>query len=98
MNPSIYRRVGLFRHQPSEPAESDFRIVQVAIPQPERRQILVRNIYLSLDPDMRGCLRDAKSYAAPVEIGEVITGFFFSSRRRHTRCLSDWSSDVCSSD
>src|SRR5258705_1212524 len=24
--------------------------------------------------------------------------FFFSSRRRHTRCLSDWSSDVCSSD
>src|SRR5947199_41859 len=28
----------------------------------------------------------------------VMTGFFFSSRRRHTRCLSDWSSDVCSSD
>src|SRR5258705_7511142 len=27
-----------------------------------------------------------------------ITLFFFSSRRRHTRCLSDWSSDVCSSD
>src|SRR5258705_5816748 len=24
--------------------------------------------------------------------------YFFSSRRRHTRCLSDWSSDVCSSD
>src|SRR5262245_63969798 len=28
----------------------------------------------------------------------LITIFFFSSRRRHTRCLSDWSSDVCSSD
>src|SRR5262245_65207413 len=28
----------------------------------------------------------------------VILAFFFSSRRRHTRCLSDWSSDVCSSD
>src|ERR1035438_10168136 len=29
----------------------------------------------------------------------IIAGlFFFSSRRRHTRCLSDWSSDVCSSD
>src|ERR1035441_2809011 len=28
----------------------------------------------------------------------VFFGFFFSSRRRHTRCLSDWSSDVCSSD
>src|SRR5438045_9440970 len=28
----------------------------------------------------------------------VVFVFFFSSRRRHTRCLSDWSSDVCSSD
>src|SRR5471030_1955466 len=28
----------------------------------------------------------------------LIFVFFFSSRRRHTRCLSDWSSDVCSSD
>src|SRR5205814_7150718 len=28
----------------------------------------------------------------------VEDSFFFSSRRRHTRCLSDWSSDVCSSD
>src|SRR5436853_1518015 len=28
----------------------------------------------------------------------AMTNFFFSSRRRHTRCLSDWSSDVCSSD
>src|SRR5262245_64135252 len=27
-----------------------------------------------------------------------LSSFFFSSRRRHTRCLSDWSSDVCSSD
>src|SRR5437588_3133171 len=28
----------------------------------------------------------------------VVDGFFFSSRRRHTRSLCDWSSDVCSSD
>src|SRR3990172_8039314 len=27
-----------------------------------------------------------------------VVGFFFSSRRRHTRCSRDWSSDVCSSD
>src|SRR5437899_3977062 len=31
-------------------------------------------------------------------MGESFVIFFFSSRRRHTRCLSDWSSDVCSSD
>src|SRR5947199_9806298 len=30
--------------------------------------------------------------------GVPVVFFFFSSRRRHTRCLSDWSSDVCSSD
>src|SRR5947199_4119415 len=30
--------------------------------------------------------------------GFIMCSFFFSSRRRHTRCLSDWSSDVCSSD
>src|SRR5262245_64412382 len=29
---------------------------------------------------------------------DCYVSFFFSSRRRHTRCLSDWSSDVCSSD
>src|SRR5947199_5370400 len=31
-------------------------------------------------------------------LGLCVWFFFFSSRRRHTRCLSDWSSDVCSSD
>src|SRR5205814_1468018 len=30
--------------------------------------------------------------------GDQVVSFFYSSRRRHTRCLSDWSSDVCSSD
>src|SRR5205814_6709083 len=32
------------------------------------------------------------------ETNRTSSAFFFSSRRRHTRCLSDWSSDVCSSD
>src|SRR5205814_7637781 len=31
-------------------------------------------------------------------VRDLVLSFFFSSRRRHTRCLSDWSSDVCSSD
>src|SRR5258705_2062761 len=31
-------------------------------------------------------------------LGVLTYAFVFSSRRRHTRCLSDWSSDVCSSD
>ena len=74
MIPDLYRRVVLVRRPPGEPVESDFRIEQVAMPAPEQRQILVRNIYISLDPYMRGRMRDAKSYAAPVELGETMTG------------------------
>src|SRR5262245_64348797 len=40
--------------------------------------------------------RLTKSFEEDGRAGESC--FFFSSRRRHTRCLSDWSSDVCSSD
>mgnify|MGYP007078654109 CR=1 FL=1 len=35
---------------------------------------------------------------APLDDTTETVGFFFSSRRRHTRSLCDWSSDVCSSD
>src|SRR5262245_64183914 len=35
---------------------------------------------------------------SPSSLVALLVLFFFSSRRRHTRCLSDWSSDVCSSD
>ena len=44
------------------------------MPEPGPRQVLVRVVYLSLDPYMRGRMRDAASYAAPVGIGEVMTG------------------------
>src|SRR5262245_63159832 len=37
-------------------------------------------------------------YSIVLDYVGVLVLFFFSSRRRHTRCLSDWSSDVCSSD
>src|SRR5262245_64229452 len=38
------------------------------------------------------------SSRSPTIPSTALCSFFFSSRRRHTRCLSDWSSDVCSSD
>ena len=44
------------------------------MPEPGPGQVLVRVVYLSLDPYMRGRMRDAASYAAPVGIGEVMTG------------------------
>jgi NADPH-dependent curcumin reductase CurA len=71
--PKTHRRVVLARRPPAEPAESDFRIEEVPVPEPGPGQFLVRGIYLSLDPYMRGRMRDAKSYAVPVAIGEVMT-------------------------
>jgi len=54
--------------------ESDFRIVETPIPVAGDGQVLIRNQYLSLDPYMRGRMNDARSYAAKVELGEVMTG------------------------
>src|ERR1043166_85216 len=55
-------------------AESHFKIVESAVPQPGAGELLVRNLYLSLDPYMRGRMDDAKSYAPSVQIGEVMVG------------------------
>ena len=54
--------------------ESNFRLEDCGIPQAGNNQVLVRNHWLSLDPYMRGRMSDAKSYAKPVAIGEVMIG------------------------
>jgi len=54
--------------------ESNFTIVEAPPPEPGDGQVLVRNHYLSLDPYMRGRMNEAKSYATPVGIGEVMGG------------------------
>jgi NADPH-dependent curcumin reductase len=74
MIPKMHRRVVLARRPPGEPTEADFRIEDVPVPEPGPRELLVRVVYLSLDPYMRGRMRDAASYAASVGIGEVMTG------------------------
>ncbi|QQS11034.1 MAG: NADP-dependent oxidoreductase [Rhodospirillales bacterium] len=74
MIPKTHRRVTLLRRPPGEPAESDFRVEEVQTPEPGPREVLVRVVYLSLDPYQRGRMRDAASYAAAVGIGEVMTG------------------------
>ncbi|MDF3934324.1 NADP-dependent oxidoreductase [Pseudomonas citronellolis] len=52
--------------------ESTFRYAETPLGEPGPGQVLVRNLYLSLDPAMRGWLNDAKSYIAPVAVGEVM--------------------------
>ena len=54
--------------------ESNFRIVESAVPSAGEGEFIVRAHYLSLDPYMRGRMDDAKSYAKNAEVGEVMVG------------------------
>jgi NADPH-dependent curcumin reductase CurA len=54
--------------------EGNFRLVETEVPQPGEGQFVVRNLYLSLDPYMRGRMSEAKSYAKPAEVGQVMVG------------------------
>jgi hypothetical protein len=54
--------------------ESDFKFETVPVPEPSDGQLVLRTLFLSLDPYMRGRMSAARSYAPPVEIGAVMTG------------------------
>ncbi len=56
------------------PTDENFTLKTVQLPALEQGDVLLRTIYLSLDPYMRGRMSDAKSYAEPVAIGEVMVG------------------------
>ena len=68
------RQVRLKRRPTGAPATDDFEIVDAPMPDPADRGVLVRGIYLSLDPYMRGRMSAARSYARPVEVGAVMEG------------------------
>jgi NADPH-dependent curcumin reductase CurA len=56
------------------PTADNFRLETVPIPQPQEGQVLLQTRYLSLDPYMRGRMNAGKSYAARVELGDVMVG------------------------
>lgn len=56
------------------PKPEDFRLVETALPEPGDGEFLVEIHYLSVDPYMRGRMNATRSYAAPVELGAVMTG------------------------
>src|SRR5258705_10967894 len=68
------RQVLLKRRPPGSPNTADFDVADGPMPDPGDGEALVRGIYLSLDPYMRGRISGARSYAKPVEIGAVMEG------------------------
>jgi len=68
------REIRLKRRPEGLPKPSDFELVETPIPTPGPGQVLVRNIYMSVDPYMRGRMTDRKSYVPPFQIGETMSG------------------------
>ena len=74
MTAAVNRQVLLRRRPSGAPTPADFQIIESPIPEAREGEILCRTIYLSLDPYMRGRMNEGRSYAASVELGQVMVG------------------------
>lgn len=74
MSTVLNERIVLASRPYGAPTQENFRLEQSEIPDIQEGQILLKTIYLSLDPYMRGRMSAGPSYAAPVDIGEVMVG------------------------
>ncbi|SNB66848.1 hypothetical protein SAMN07250955_105202 [Arboricoccus pini] len=95
-------RIVLAERPKGQPTPAAFRLEEFELPEPAAGEVLVRTLYLSLDPYMRTRMNDAPSYAAPVALGEVMTGETVGVVERDrsgrfkpgdiVRCYSGWQS------
>jgi len=68
------REIRLKRRPVGVPKPEDFELAETPVPTPAHGQVLVRNIYMSVDPYMRGRMVDRRSYVPPFQIGEALSG------------------------
>lgn len=97
---TINNRIVLASRPEGAPTPENFRLEQAPVAAPGEGEVLVRTAFLSLDPYMRGRMSTAKSYAAPIGIGEVmggeVVGHVVESRDPHfkpgdaVRAYSGW--------
>ncbi|MFM2588125.1 NADP-dependent oxidoreductase [Vibrio sp. TBV020] len=71
---TTHRQIVLASRPVGAPTKENFRMEKTDVPTPAQGEILLRSVYLSLDPYMRGRMSDAKSYAEPVALGETMVG------------------------
>jgi NADPH-dependent curcumin reductase len=74
MSSTTNRRIVLASRPNGEPVPENFRTEEAGIPSPGAGEVLLRTLFLSLDPYMRGRMNAGPSYAPPVEIGQVMEG------------------------
>ena len=66
------RQILLAARPEGAPGPQHFRLAETPVPQPRDGEVLLKTLWLSLDPYMRGRMSAARSYAKPVEVGEVM--------------------------
>ena len=74
MSQPVVRQIVLASRPNGPPTAGNFRLEEVPLPALPPGGLLLKALYLSLDPYMRGRMDDRKSYARPVGVGEVMTG------------------------
>lgn len=74
MTPSINRLIHLKSRPDGLPVEENFELIETPAPRPGEGEILVQNEWMSVDPYMRGRMRETESYTPPFEIGKPLEG------------------------
>lgn len=74
MIPEKMKQILLAERPVGMPTNETFKFTEAPVPQPQDGELLIRTLYVSVDPYMRGRMIDAKSYIAPFALNEVIEG------------------------
>ncbi len=72
--PMVNRQFSLAARPVGMPKKSDFQLVESPVPQLSEGEVLLRTLFLSVDPYMRSRMNGIKTYADPVNIGQVMVG------------------------
>src|SRR5258707_3755482 len=68
------REIRLVRRPVGAPMPEDFKMAAVVLPVPEAGEVQVRNLWMAVDPAMRGRMSDAKSYVPPFDLHAAMEG------------------------
>ena len=74
MTSTVSKQIHLKNRPEGMPSKSDFELAEVTPPAINDGEILVQNIYISVDPYMRGRMYDRKSYLPPFQLGQPLEG------------------------
>jgi NADPH:quinone reductase len=74
LHPQTQKQIQLISRPEGMPTKNDFLYKEIDVPRPSGGEILIKTLYLSVDPYMRGRMTDAKSYVEPFALNEALSG------------------------